>query len=283
MRNLITFFLITARLAAADIVGTDIINSLVTSGIKTLPNPPTAELTGTLPGRRALCAGTASAAFLFLKDGEADPVAPTGVFFNRYLIANATVVVVVHKQNSLSQLKLSELKGLFAKESREVYLNWGDLSNGTLSEMAAPIVYAPPGAFTDELFKGLVLEGNDYRAGVRQRLEWATVSENLTARFGVVAIMPSMPAGTPGRLMPIADGRPGRSQVAYPPNEVNIYNGDYPLRLPLYLYVRTDREKALHDTLVWFLSDTFAQGLQAQGLSPAPKAIRGRLTQRLDR
>lgn len=283
MKNVTIIFLITARLAAADIVGTDLINGLVTSGIKSLANPPTAELTGTLPGRRALCAGNASAAFLFLKDGEADPVAPAGNFFNRYLVANAAAVVVVHKQNQVSQLKFSELKGLFAKESRDVYLNWGDLSNGTLSEMAAPIVYAPPGAFTDELFKGLVLDGNDYRTGVRQRLEWTAVTENLTARFGVVAIMPAMPAGTPGRLMPIADGRPGRSQVAYPPNELNIYNGDYPLRLPLYLYVRSDREKALHDTLVWILSDAFAQGLQTQGLAPAPKAIRGRLTQRLDR
>ncbi len=283
MKKLITLFLITARLAAADIVGTDLIRGLVTSGIKTMPNPPTVELAGTLPGRRALCAGNASAAFLFLKEGEADPLAPAGVFFNRFLVANAAVVVVVHKQNPVAQLKFSELKGLFAKESREVYLNWGDLSNGTLSEMSAPLVYAPSGAFTDELFKGLVLEGNDYRPGVRQRLEWPTIIENLTARFGVVAIMPSMPAGTPGRLMPIADGRPGRSQVAYPPNEVNIYNGDYPLRLPLYLYVRTDQEKALHDTLVWILSDAFAQGLEAQGLSPAPKAIRGRLTQRLDR
>jgi hypothetical protein len=283
MKNLITFFIVTVHLAAADIVGTDLINGLVTSGIKNVPNPPTVELTGTLPGRRALCAGTASAAFLFLKDGEGDPVAPSGTFFNRYLVANATVVVVVHKQNPTSQLKLSELKGLFAKESRDVYLNWGDLSNGTLSEMAAPIVYAPSGAFIDELFKGLVLEGNDYRQGVRQRLEWKTVTENITARFGVVAIMPSLPAGSPGRLMPIADGRPGRSQMAYPPNEVNIYNGDYPIRLPLYLYVRSDREKELRNTLVWILSDTFAEGLQKQGLSPAPKSIRSRLTQRLDR
>ena len=272
-----------ARLSAADIVGSDIIRDAIEPGLKKHASGSSIELSGTLPGRRALIAGTASAAFLFLKDGEADPAAPSGVFFNRYLIANAAVVAVVHKQSSITQLKLSELKGLFTKESREVYLNWSDLSNGTLSEMVAPIVYAPKGAFTDELFKGFVLDGADYRQGVRQHLEWDTIKENLTARFGVIVIMPSMPADTPGKVLSVADGRPGRPIVAYAPDEMNIYNGDYPLRLPLYLYVRSDREKALNEALNWVLSDEVAQKLKDQGLYPAPKAIRVRLSQRLDR
>lgn len=283
MRKLFILLAVATHLSAADFVGTDLITGIITPGLKNIPSAPTADLSGTMPGRRALCAGKASAAFLFLKDGESEPVPPAGVFFNRYLIANAAVVVVVHKQNAVTQLKLSELRGLFTKEARDVYLNWNDLSNGVLSEMVAPIVYAPAGAFTDELFKGFVLEGYDYRVGVRQRLEWSAISENLTARFGVVAIMPSMPPGTPGKVVPVADGRAGRSTVAYAPDEMNIYNGDYPLRLPLYLYVRADREKALRDALIWILSDDVAKKFRDQGLYPAPKAIRERLTQRLDR
>ena len=283
MGKLLLLFITASQLVAADFVGTDIITGVIDAGFKKLPNPPSVELIGSMPGSRAISSGRASAALLFLKEGESEPAAPSGAFFNRYLIASAAAVVVVHKQNPTSQLKLSELKGLFTKDAREVFLSWNDLSNGNMSEMAAPIVYAPPGAFTDELFKGMVLEGADYRQGVRQRLEWTAVTENLLARFGAVAIMPAMPAGTPGKLVPIADGRPGRSAVAYPPDEMNIYNGDYPLRLPLYLYVRSDREKDLRDAITWILSDEAAQMLKEQGLHPAPKAIRERLTQRLDR
>jgi len=283
MRKIILLLAVTVQLAAADFVGSDLISETVTKGFKKFPEPPTAELTGTLPGRRAISDGRASAALLFLKDGEGDPVAPPGAFLSRYLVANAAAVVIVHKSNAVNQIKLSELRGLFIKESREVYLNWNDLSDSMLSEMVAPIVFAPAGAFTNELFKGLVLEGYDYRPGVRQNLEWKTINENLTARFGVVVVAPSMPAGAPGKVVPISDGRPGKSAIAYAPDEMNIYNGDYPLRLPLYLYVRIDREKALRDAVAWILSDEFAKNLKDQGLYPAPKAIRERLSQRLDR
>ena len=222
MRKLILFIAAIAQLNASDFVGSDLVSGIITSGLTGVSGSPTADLSGTLPGRRALSGGKASAAFIFLKDGEAEPAPPPGVFFNRYLIANAAIVAVVHKQNAVSQLKLLELRGLFTKESRDVYLNWNDLSSGAMPEMVAPIVHAPLGAFTDELFKGFVLDGYDYRMGVRQRLEWKAVLENLTARFGVIVIMPSMPAGTPGRVVPLADGRPGRSTVAYAPDEMNI-------------------------------------------------------------
>ena len=88
---------------------------------------------------------------------------------------------------------------------------------------------------------------------------------------------------TAGRVMAIADGRPGRPSVAYLPNEMNIYNGDYPLRLPLYIYVRSDKEKELAKILTWLMSDEVAERIKKQGLYPAPKAIRARLSQRLDR
>lgn len=283
MRKIILLLAVSVQLAAADFVGSDLISDMVTKGFKKLPEAPSAELTGTLPGRRAIADGRASAALLFVKEGEGDPPAPTGAFFSRYLVANAAAVVIVHKSNAINQIKLSELRGLFIKETREVYLNWNDLSDSMLSEMVAPIVFAPPGAFTNELFKGLVLEGYDYRPGVRQNLEWSTINENLTARFGVVVVAPSMPVGSPGKVVPIADGRPGKSAIAYAPDEMNIYNGDYPLRLPLYLYVRTDQERALRGAVAWILSDEFAKNLKDQGLYPAPKAIRDRLSQRLDR
>jgi ABC-type phosphate transport system substrate-binding protein len=80
----------------------------------------------------------------------------------------------------------------------------------------------------------------------------------------------------------VSDGRPGKSTTAYSPDEMNIYNGDYPLRLPLYLYVRSDKQAAHKDALKWLFSEAAADQIRALGLYPAPKAIRERLAQRLD-
>ena len=93
--------------------------------------------------------------------------------------------------------------------------------------------------------------------------------------------MPYAPAGV-GKALQVSDGRPGRPASAYSPDEQNIYNGDYPLRLPLWLYFRADRQAELRPALKWVLSDEAAELLRRQGLHPAPRPARDQFVQRLD-
>jgi phosphate transport system substrate-binding protein len=268
---------------AADVVGSDLVNEIVVPGISKISKAPTVELMGTLPARRALASGKASMALIFVKEGDTEPTAPDGFFLNRYLWANSAAVVVVHRNNPFAQINLEELKGIFAKESRVPFNDWSDFRNGNLAEPISPLIYSPVGSFTQEYFQGFVLGGEDWKAGVRQRVDWPAVLDSLAARFGIIAVMPGLPAGSPGKVLPVSDGREGRPKVAYLPDEMNIYTGDYPLRLPLYLYVRTDKERELREVMLWLFSDEVADKLRAQGLYPCPKAIRARLSQRLDR
>lgn len=281
MFRILLFLCLASRLPAIEIAGSDILKETL-EDIEKLPGAPKASFNGTMPARRALLENRASIGILFLKENEEDPKPAKGNLFNRYLLANAAAALIVHKENQLTQINLEGLKGIFSKSARYPATNWNDLPGASQSEIISPIIYSPPDSFVQEFFMGLVMNGDEFKTNVKQRLEYITIQENIESRFGIAVIMP-VQIPTAGRVMAIADGRPGRSAVAYLPNEMNIYNGDYPLRLPLYIYVRSDKEKELGKILTWLLSDEVAERIAVQGLYPAPKAIRARLSQRLDR
>lgn len=281
MFRILLFLCLASRLPAIEIAGSDILKETL-QDIEKLPGAPKASFNGTMPARRALLEDRASIGILFLKENEEDPKPAKGNLFNRYLLANAAAALIVHKENQLTQINLEGLKGIFSKSARYPATNWNDLPGASQSEIISPIIYSPTDSFVQEFFMGLVMNGDEFRTNVKQRLEYITIQENIESRFGIAVIMP-VQIPNAGRVMAIADGRPGRSAVAYLPNEMNIYNGDYPLRLPLYIYVRSDKEKELGKILTWLLSDEVAERIAVQGLYPAPKAIRARLSQRLDR
>ncbi len=281
MFRILLFLCLVSRLPAIEIVGSDILKETL-KDIEKLPGAPKPSFNGTMPARRALLEDRASIGIFFLRENDEDPKPPAGTLYNRYLLANAAAALIVHKENQLTQINLEGLRGIFSKSARYPATNWNDLPGASQSEIISPIIYSPRGSFVQEFFTGFVMNGDEYKTNVKQRLENITIQENIESRFGIAVIMP-VDTPSAGRVMAIADGRPGRPSVAYTPNEMNIYNGDYPLRLPLYIYVRSDKEKELGKILTWLMSDEVAERIKKQGLYPAPKAIRARLSQRLDR
>ncbi len=272
---------VTAVLGA-DIAGSDLLKTALTDGLRQAAPASSVDLAGTLPGRRGLADGRVAAALLFLKEGEPEPSAPAGQSLQRYLLANAAVVVAVHKSNRQNQVSFADLNSLLAKDPKVYYVNWNDLAGGNLSETILTYLYAPHGAFARELIQGVPLVSQPFRQEVNLVMDWAPVGQSLATRPATLAFAPSLPPGSEGRLLQVSDGRPGKSTTAYSPDEMNIYNGDYPLRLPLYLYVRTDKQAAHKEALKWLFSESAAEQIRALGLYPAPKAIRERLAQRLD-
>jgi ABC-type phosphate transport system substrate-binding protein len=210
-------------------------------------------------------------------------VAPTvsGTSVIEFRLASAVVVVATHGSNRAEQITLENLANIFARDPRAPARNWNDIDPAARSELITPAVRSPAGTMVLEIFQGIALEGQPFRADVRQRIEPALAADLLASRAGSVVLTPQPPT-LRGKVLQVADGRPGRSATAYGPDEANIYNGDYPLQLPLVLYVRQDRVGQLAPALRWLLSDEAAALLAKQGLSPAPKSARTRFVQRLD-
>ncbi|MCX8488252.1 MAG: hypothetical protein ORN22_04000 [Opitutales bacterium] len=277
----LAFFLSCCALGAAEIVGTDLLQGDIAQGINHAAGKTAADFGGTLPGRQAFVDGRASAAVLMMRDREVAPV-PTGkIGVAEFRLASSVVVVATHGSNRAEQITLENLANVFARDPRSPARNWNDLDPAARSELITPAVCSPAGSMVLEIFQGIALEGQPFRPDVRLRIEPDLAADLLASRAGTVTLIPRRPSGR-GKVLPVADGRPGKSSTAYGPDDNNVHNGDYPLQVPLILYVRQDRLAELTPTLRWLFSDEAAALLEKQGLFPAPKAARTRFVQRLD-
>lgn len=279
--RLFAFLLSSVALGAADFVGSDLLAGAVARGLDQAAGRTAADFGGTLPGRLAFVEGRASAAVLMMRDREVAPV-PTGkIGVAEFRLASAVVVVATHGSNRAEQITLENLANVFARDPRSPARNWNDIDPAARSELITPAVCSPAGSMVLEIFQGIALEGQPFRPDVRLRIEPDLAADLLASRAGSVTLLPRPPSGR-GKVLQVSDGRPGRSSTAYAPDENNIHNGDYPLQLPLVLYVRQDRLAQVTPALRWLFSDEAAALLDKQGLTPAPKAVRMRFVQRLD-
>ena len=272
--------LVCTAAGGAEILGTDLLEGAFSTALTRAAGSPVAAFGGTLPARRALAEGQAGAVVLLRRPGEVAPVVPQTEIWE-FPLASAAVIVAAHLSNRVERLTLEQLADAFARDARSPARNWNDLDPAARSELMTPVVCSPAGTLALEIFQGIVLEGQPFRADVRLRVEPALAADLLSARSGTLVLMPRAQDGR-GRVIPIADGRPGRPSTAYTPSPANIQNGDYPLQLPLVLYVRADRVGSLRPALRWLCSDEAAEILLLQGLHPASAAARGRVVQRLD-
>lgn len=276
MRHLLGLLCVCA-VHGADVVGTDLLDGRFAAGLRAAAGQDAADFAGTLPARRAFVDGRAAAAILMVRPGETAPVAGA----REFRLASAVVVVATHGSNRMEQISFEQLANAYARDARAPARNWNDLDPAARSELMTPALTSPPGTMVLEIFQGLVLEGQSFRPDVRLRVEPALAADLLAARAGSIVLLPKAPAAR-GRVLPVSDGRPGRSATAYGPDETNVHNGDYPLQVPLILYVRPDKVTALRPALRWLCSDAAAALLSDQGLTPAPAAARTAFLQRLD-
>ena len=279
--RLLILFLSCVTLRAADFVGCDLLAGPFARGLELAAGKSSVDFGGSFPGRQAFAEGRASAALLMMRDREVAPTAPGRIGVVEFRIGSAVVVVATHASNRGEPITLENLANIFARDPRSPARNWNDIDPAARSELITPAVSSPAGTMVLELFQGLVLDGQPFRPDVRLRIEPDLAADLLVSRAGSVVLV-ARPPSARGKVLPVADGRPGRSSTAYGPDENNVHNGDYPLQVPLFLYVRQDRLTALGPALRWIFSDEAAALLEKQGLYPAPKAVRTRFVQRLD-
>jgi hypothetical protein len=279
--RLFILFLSCVALRAADFVGSDLLAGSFARGLELAAGKNAADFGGSFSARQAFADGRASAAVLMSRDREVAPTPPGGIGVAEFRLASAAVVVATHGSNRAEQITLENLANIFARDPQSPARNWNDIDPAARSELITPAVSSPAGTMVLELFQGLVLAGQPFREDVRLRIEPELAADLLASRAGSVVLL-ARPPYARGKVLLVADGRPGRSATAYGPDEHNVHNGDYPLQLPLILYVRKDRLKSLSPALRWIFSDEAAALLEKQGLYPAPKAARMTFVQRLD-
>jgi len=280
------FCLVAVVARATDIAGTDalvdtlgraLVNRASAAGEKAAIN-----FDGSLPAREALRSGKVDVAILLLRDIDLVDKDAEGKAIRRIPLGSAAAYVYVHASNPLREIDLGTLANLFGTGQRADYKFWSDVPGLSLAEPVLAFTSSSDRQMAQPIFQGIALGGRPFKGRVRQRVDAATVNESLAGRTNAIVVTAGILPPKIGKLLQVSDGREGRSSTAYTPDEANIFNGDYPLRLPLVLCVREDRVRENAVTIRWLLSDEAAGIIRQAGMIPAPKLIRDRLAQRLD-
>jgi phosphate transport system substrate-binding protein len=89
---------------------------------------------------------------------------------------------------------------------------------------------------------------------------------------GGVAVLPLLPTNQLNlKTLLVAKGG---TDVAFGPTADNLYSGDYPIRLPVYLVFRKDAAKRLQTTVHFLLSEDAVPLWESAQLVPLPLRIR---------
>jgi hypothetical protein len=286
VRTLLAAFLATVSLRAAHVAGTDALadtlgvavhRHLAADGGK-----HTVSLRGTLPALEGLDSGKVDVAVILMRDGQQVERTSEGKPIRRIPIGAVAAYVYVHPSLPLQEVSLGTLAAIFGVGQAADHKFWSDVPGVRFAEPILPFTTGTQDHPSSTLFHGIALAGRPFRSTVRLRVSETLARDSLASRTNAIVVSDRpMPEGV-GRLLRVSDGREGRSSTAYFPDETNIYNADYPLRLPLVLCVREDRVPAQKALIQWFLSDEAASQLRRANFVPAPKLIRDRLAQRLD-
>lgn len=282
MRWLLGWLGSLASLFAADIAGSDVLAPALLAGLRQVaPAGKSVDLAGTLAARRGLVAGQVGCALLLIRPEEGAPPGPAGIELVTVPFARAAAVVAVHRSNPVEQISFASLAGLLARESAAPIGNWSELPGGGRNDLPTIAIHSPEGSFVRELVRGLALGQVPFKETVRLETPALPARETLATVSGALVLLP-FPAAGDAKLLQVADARPGRPLTAYSPTELNIHNGDYPLSLPIALYIRKDQLSIYAPVARWLLSAEAADKLRFHGLVPAPPALRARFLQRLD-
>lgn len=284
--RLLLLCLLTAALHATEVAGTDALSD--TLG-QTLARRAAAagkkmkvRLDGSLPARQGVVDGKVDLAILLLRESDIVDKAADGKAIRRFPLGAAAAYVYVHASNPLREIDLATLANLYGAGQRGDYKFWSDVPGLSFAEPVLTFTCVPEHHMAQTLFQGIALGGRAFKPTVRQRVDTALARDSITGRTNAIVVTATPLPPNVGKLLQVADGREGRSATAYSPDDANIFNGDYPLRLPLVLCVREDRVAEQAETIRWLLSEEAAGRIRESGMIPAPKLIRDRLAQRLD-
>lgn len=225
----------------------------------------TIEFEGSLLGLRDLEAGTVDASLLAIPDsaeGESS--------LRQFPLGYQTVTFLVHSTNPVGEITYGQLSSLF-REGGELS-KWASLTDAPAwQDLNINLVASRrENALTLELFNALVMEGSAYNMDIRfLRGDNESLINAVVADPTALALTPAVDLRGPVKALAV---KSDSAAQAYTPSRDNIFFGDYPLRLPFYLVVSDDVDRATLRTLLRVIySDAVTAALAEVDCVPVPE------------
>ena len=155
------------------------------------------------------------------------------------------LAVYVHKDCPLDEISIDDLTNVFSVAGAD--MTWGDLGVKDPAYRTRKVnLYGRNSASgTYGYFKQVGLQGNDFKASVKEQPGSSAVVQGVTTdRFGMgYSGLGYMTAGVKALKISV-DG-----SEAYPADAEHSLSGEYPIARFLYLYVNTDPQTGMSDSL----------------------------------
>ena len=188
-------------------------------------------------------------------------------------------LVGVHPENPLSEISYEQLRGVFGMS--ENVDRWTDLGlTGAWATRTIQPLLPPKNSGATVLFLHDVLGRGDVRPTVRWVDEVGQLEQRLNVDLGAIAVFPYTQKVEAVKMLAVA-GK-GKEGVSFNPTQENVFYGDYPLRLPLYLVFSSQASKSTQKVIQVLLGEGVASRLAEGGVCPLPKKVRERTLLGLD-
>ncbi len=266
---------------AATLAGSDLIGPALTPAIGAEAPGTTLDFRGTFDALRALRAGKADAAVIFLRNGETLPEVTSGAW-RMIRMAHQPVIVAVNRANAATEIDLATLAGLYGETTDTGFDTWRCLPASTLTQGPLAITLNPTGGIATAYFRAEVLGGKPFRKTIRFANDADDAESRATTTVNAIALLPRPPRSPALKVLAVADGRPGKSTKAYAPADSDVHAGDYPLSLSLCLVLPVSRQREAAPCARAALGTTATNALMAKGMIPAPENLRKKFAQTLD-
>ncbi len=231
------------------------------------------RLEGSYAARTALAEGGLDLAILAVPAGGEEHLEG----YESYGFAYQTVVFAIHPENTANELTLGQVSGIFGAEELVSYGRWGELGAGGELRPRAIATYsiAQGQSIAVDLFTHEVLRNPRLRGGVAYLNSVDELLAMVDESTAAIALLPrTPPPGSPVQTVALArdDG-----DIAFGPSAENVHNGDYPIRLPVYLVFPADAGDRVRELLLFLTGDEVAEIVRESGLMPLPGSARNRL------
>ncbi len=222
-------------------------------------------LDGSLRALRELEQGTIEAALLALPEGT-EGARP----HRRYPVAYQIVALAVHATNPVIEVNYGQLLQVFQEGG--AITSWSQLTPAAdwRERKVNPVIWRPQATVALELFSNTVLQGANLRANLRFLSGRAEEVSALILNDPTALVLG--PALRPSPSVRFLAVRKEGARQAYTPSADNVFFGDYPLRLPVYLELSPGLDRAEAGKLLQALySDRVTQALEEQYFVTVPE------------
>ncbi len=234
---------------------------------------------GSLTGEKKLREGRADAALLMLPDVKAVAEIAKGEW-EAVPLAFQVAVIAVSTQNKIAQIDCTMLAGIFGAAQAVDIRRWSDVPGSGMDTPIFCVATPRDYGMAVTLFRNRVLNNKEFKASVTFSPSEQLAAENALSTINSIAIVAAPPANDGVKTLAVARAR---GENAYKPTPSNLFNGDYPLQIPLYLVFPKKNRAAVAPLAKTVFGEAMAEALEKSGFLPVPKNLRTNFAQKLDK